>query len=288
METPRVSIVLAFLNAERTLEPAIRSIVKQSYPHWELILLDDGSVDKSLDIAKRFEDGRIRIVADGKKLRLPYRLNQGVKLSRGEYIARMDADDIAYPSRIETQLKFLEKHPHIDLVASRVIIFDAQGQIVGTYPFRQKHSDICKRPWAGFYFPHPTWMGKSSWFRCNPYNVLTPKTQDQELLLRTYERSCFACIPEILLGYRKSRLSLRTILTGRYLYSRMLIEKAFCQNRFFFALGIFEQALKFMIEAFAIVSGMNYKVLRHRALPVSCADIKNWEDVWNSCQSQSS
>jgi glycosyltransferase involved in cell wall biosynthesis len=284
VKTPRVSIVLAFFNAEQTLEPAIRSIIKQSYPHWELILLDDGSTDNSLVIAKHFEDSRIRVVADGKNLKLPSRLNQGISLSRGKYIARMDADDIAYPSRIETQLKFLDKHPYIDLVASRVIIFEAQGKIVGTYPYRKRHSDICKRPWAGFYLPHPTWMGKSSWFKCNPYNVLTSKTQDQELLLRTYDNSKFACVPEILLGYRKSNLSLRNIFIGRYLYSRMLIKKAFSRNRMYFALGIVEQALKLGIEAFAIVSGMNYKILKHRALPVSDADLKKWEAVWESCR----
>lgn len=284
MKTPRVSIVLSFYNAEQTLEPAIRSIIKQSYPHWELILLDDGSTDNSLIVAKHFEDSRIRVVADGKNLKLPLRLNQGISLSRGKYIARMDADDIAYPSRIETQLKFLEKHPRIDLVASRVIIFEAQGRIVGTYPYRKKHSDICKRPWAGFYLPHPTWMGKSSWFKFNPYNVLTSKTQDQELLLRTYDKSQFACVPEILLGYRKSNLSLKNMFIGRYLYSRMLIKKAFSRNRMSFALGIVEQALKFAIEAFAIVSGMNYKILKHRALPVSDVDIKKWEAVWESCR----
>ena len=129
-------------------------------------------------------------------------------------------------------------------------------------------------------------MGKSSWFRSNPYNVLTFKAQDQELLLRTYRKSHFACVPEILLGYRKSHLSLRNMLTGRYLYSRMLIEQAFRQNRFIFALGAFEQTLKFMIEAFAVVSGLNYKVLRHRALPVPVADIKYWENVWNTCRRQ--
>lgn len=284
MKTPRVSIVLAFFNAGQTLASAIRSIVKQTYPQWELILLDDGSTDNSLSIARRFDDSRIRIVADGKNYKLPQRLNQGVALSRGKYIARMDADDIAYPSRIETQLKFLQEHPHIDIVASRVIIFEAHGKIVGTYPFRQEHADICRRPWAGFYFPHPTWMGKTSWFKRYPYNVLTFKTQDQDLLLRTYDNSQFACVPEILLGYRKNNLSLRNMLTGRYLYSRMLIKKAFNRNKPYFALGIFEQALKFTIEAFAIVSGMGYKVLKHRALPVSDIEVKKWETVWDSCK----
>ena len=264
--------------------PAIRSILNQSYPYWELILLDDGSTDNSLEIARHFKDKRIRVFADGKNLKLARRLNQGVDMSRGEYIARMDADDISYPTRIETQLKYLREHPHIDLVASRIVIFDTDGQVVGTYTFRETHPDICRRPWAGFYFPHPTWMGKSSWFRANPYNVHTFKAQDQELLLRTYDKSRFACVPEILLGYQKSRLSLRNIMIGRYLYSRMLFDKAMRQNRFYFALGIFEQTLKFMIEVCAIVSGLNYKVLRHRALPASSAEIRAWEGVWNACR----
>jgi glycosyltransferase involved in cell wall biosynthesis len=284
---PRVSIVLAFFNAEPTLGPAILSIINQSYPNWELILLDDGSTDNSLEVARRFEDPRIRIVADGRNLKLARRLNQGVMLSRGDYIARMDADDISYPARIETQLQYLKEHPHIDLVASRVVIFETNGRIVGTYPFREKHADICRRPWAGFYLPHPTWMGKAAWFRINPYNARTLKAQDQELLLRTYDKSRFASVPEILLGYHKNQLSLKNIMIGRYLYSRMLIDKAKRQNKPFFALGIFEQALKFMIEVGAIVSGLNYKVLKHRALPVSDTEMRDWENVWNSCRRES-
>ena len=282
MKYPRVSILLPFFNAEQTLGPAIRSIIQQSYPHWELILIDDGSTDHSLAMVKRFDDPRIRVVSDRRNLKLPRRLNQGVKLSRGKYIARMDADDVAYPARIETQLQFLEHNPQIDMVASRVIIFNAQGNIVGTYPFKQTHADICRRPWAGFYFPHPTWMGKSSWFKLNPYDELSYKTQDQELLLRTFAKSRFACVPEILLGYRQDEISLRKILVGRYAYSRMLIKTAFHQNKIYLSLGIVEQLLKFVVDAFAIVTGMNYKVLKHRALPVTRQEMMNWKNVWNT------
>jgi hypothetical protein len=127
-------------------------------------------------------------------------------------------------------------------------------------------------------------MGNTVWFRQNPYNISTPKAQDQELLLRTYEHSRFACLPEILLGYRKSKLSLRTLLTGRYNYSRMLIQKAVNEKQYFFAFGVLEQMVKFMVETFAISTGLNYRVLQHRAVSVSRRESEIWEKVWNACR----
>ncbi len=277
---PLVSIGMSVFNCESTLGQAIRSILQQTYDNWELILIDDGSQDKTVAVANRYQDRRIRIIVDGKNKQLAARLNQAVRESRGKYFARMDADDIAYPSRLKAQVQFLEDHPGIELVGSRVMIFSGKGRIIGTYPFKKNHAEICSRPWAGFYLPHPTWMGNTVWFRQNPYNISIPKAQDQELLLRTYEQSRFFCLPEILLGYRKSKLSLRTLLTGRYYYSRMLIQKAVNEKQYFFAFGVLEQMVKFMVETFAITTGLNYRVLQHRAVSVSGRESEIWEKVW--------
>ena len=278
---PLVSIGMSVFNCESTLGQAIRSILQQTYDNWELILIDDGSQDKTVAVANRYQDRRIRIIVDGKNKRLAARLNQAVRESRGKYFARMDADDIAYPSRLKAQVQFLEDHPGIELVGSRVMIFSGKGRIIGTYPFKKNHAEICSRPWAGFYLPHPTWMGNTVWFRQNPYNISIPKAQDQELLLRTYEQSRFFCLPEILLGYKKSKLSLRTLLTGRYYYSRMLIQKAVNEKQYFFAFGVLEQMVKFMVETFAITTGLNYRVLQHRAVSVSGRESEIWEKVWS-------
>ena len=281
---PLVSIGMSVFNCESTLGQAIRSILQQTYDNWELILIDDGSQDKTVAVANRYQDRRIRIIVDGKNKQLAARLNQAVRESRGKYFARMDADDIAYPSRLKAQVQFLEDHPGIELVGSRVMIFSGKGRIIGTYPFKKNHAEICSRPWAGFYLPHPTWMGNTVWFRQNPYNISIPKAQDQELLLRTYEQSRFFCLPEILLGYRKSKLSLRTLLTGRYYYSRMLIQKAVNEKQYFFAFGVLEQMVKFMVETFAITTGLNYRVLQHRAVSVSGRESEIWEKVWKACR----
>jgi glycosyltransferase involved in cell wall biosynthesis len=91
---PLVSIGMPVFNCERTLSTAIQSILNQTYANWELIIIDDGSKDKTLEIAKSFRDPRIEVINDGQNQRLPIRLNQAIALSRGKYFARMDGDDV--------------------------------------------------------------------------------------------------------------------------------------------------------------------------------------------------
>ena len=281
-----VSIVLSVFNAEDTLGAAIRSIVGQTYANWELILMDDGSTDKSLDIARAFADPRINILADGKNMKLPARLNQGVAMSQGKYVARMDADDISYPERLMTQVEFLESHQNIDILGSKVLIFCENGVVVGTYPFRQNHEDICRHPWDGFYLPHPTWMGKTAWFKSNPYREDALRMEDQDLLLRTYRKNRFECLPQTLMGYRQTTLSLKNILLGRHNFSLALIKMALKMKHYNLIIGVLVQALKALVDMFAITTGLNYRILQHRALPVSRAEAEKWEQVWRDCNNE--
>ncbi|MBW1782941.1 MAG: glycosyltransferase family 2 protein [Deltaproteobacteria bacterium] len=279
---PLVSIGMSVFNCGSTLVPSIRSLLHQTYDNWELILIDDGSTDDTPSLVKEFHDQRIRFIVDGLNKGLAVRLNQAVDLSRGTYFARMDGGDVAYPERLAVQLRFLEAHSRVDLVASRVIIFRGPGCVVGTYPFFQTHEAICKRPWAGFQFPHPTWMGKTEWFRKNRYSSSMRKSQDQELLLRTYRQSRFESLDHILLGYRKDRLSLRDILKSRYSFSQSLMMRAGRDRNPVLVLGVLENALKALIETFSITTGLDYRILRRRALPVALEEIYRWQRVWRA------
>ena len=281
--SPLISVLLPVFNAEKTLGAAIRSILLQEFVDWELIILDDGSSDRSLQIAGRFKDSRIRIISDGRNIKLPSRLNHGIRLSKGKYIARMDADDISFPNRLETQVKFLEANSEIDLTASRVLIFNNAGNVIGTYPYRQKHSEICNQPWKGFYFPHPTWMGKRRWFNSNLYQYGAHRMEDQDLLLRTYKRSQFECLPVFLLGYRQAGLSLKNILIGRYNLSKSYLKYLFTEKPSKALEGVFWQFAKAAIDIFAISSNLEYKVLKHRAMPAPDEDIDNWNKIWQRC-----
>lgn len=122
MTRPTVSIVLPVYNAGSVLQQALLSLSHQTFRDWELILIDDGSTDGCLS-GFRPADGRIILIQDGANRGLAARLNEGIDHARGKYLARMDQDDIAYPERLEAQVNFLGKHPEIDLVAARTLLF---------------------------------------------------------------------------------------------------------------------------------------------------------------------
>ena len=121
-----ISIGIPFYNAQQYLGYAIGSVLSQTYENWELILVNDGSTDNSLNIANMYaeEDSRIRVVSDSRNKKLPYRLNQLIEESTGDFIARMDADDIMHPERLEKQLSFLETNKRYDLVSTGLVSID--------------------------------------------------------------------------------------------------------------------------------------------------------------------
>lgn len=198
-----VTVALSVLNGGEVLEYAVRSVMKQSWPHWELLLLDDGSTDEAINRLPFLSDPRIVVIRDGQNLGLAYRLNQAVNLAKGKYFARMDHDDINHPERFARQVAFLDRHSEVDLLATQCLTMDEQERLIGRLPSAIKHSDICRRPWQGFYMAHPSWMGRTEWFRRNVYQDPAPYCcEDQELLLRAHYSSCYHTLSEHLLAYR--------------------------------------------------------------------------------------
>ena len=281
---PLISIAMPVHNAARTLHRAVSSVIWQTYPHWELILIDDGSTDATGRIAAGFSDSRIKIVSDNRKLGLAARLNQALDICRGEYFARLDADDIAYPERLQRQVEFLQQHAEIDLLGTGAVVFGNDGAAVGIFPQRQTHDEICRNPWSGFYLAHPTWMGKTEWFRIHRYRNEMRKAQDQDLLLRSWRTSRFACLPEILTGYAQETLSLKKILITRYYFSMALARAAASHGQYLSGLlALLSQAAKGMVDAFSILTGLERVILRHRALPVTGQERERWEQCWSAC-----
>jgi glycosyltransferase involved in cell wall biosynthesis len=203
MPEPLVTVIMPVYNAGPYLRQAVLSIVRQTFGDWELLIIDDGSTDGAMELIADIVDARIRRIRNPTNLGLAATLNIGIELARGEFIARMDQDDIAYPERLERQLAMLHADPTLDLVAVRCLAIDRKGDIVGALPFALSHEMLCKMPWRGFYLPHPTWLGRTEWFRRYRYAVPGPYlSEDQELLLRSYRDSRFAVTPEILFAYR--------------------------------------------------------------------------------------
>lgn len=273
---------MAVFNSERTLPLALRSIIWQTCPHWELILIDDGSSDGTLHIARQFADPRIRMVADGQHLGLSRRLNQAVAASRGTYFARMDGDDIAYPERLERQIAYLQAHPAVDLVGSQVLVFGEDGRPLGKPHIPETHAEICARAFLDVLpLRHPTFLGSRAWFRRHRYDDEAIKTQDQILLLRSYRSSTYANVPEILLGYREEQLDLRKMLLTRYFVLPFMLRELLRHGQPGLALrASLRQMIKGLVEVLAVGSGLKYGLLGHRLGQMSLAEQQRWQAIW--------
>lgn len=199
-----VSIGIPFYNADSYLEYAILSVLNQSYNNWELILLDDGSTDNSLEIAKRFSGNnpRIRVYSDGINKGLPIRLNEITKLAKGYYYCRMDSDDIMTVNRLEKQIKYLEENPNVDVIGGGCYSIDNDNNIKGIRIPKSKiksNIEILKHS----FFIHPTVIGKTEWFKSNPYNSIAIRMEDKELWLRTIPKSEFYNLQQPVIFYRE-------------------------------------------------------------------------------------
>lgn len=192
--SPVVTVGIPFYNAESTLADAIRSVFAQTLTDWELVLVDDGSTDGGLDVARSIDDPRVRVVCDGRHLALAARLNQIATLARGEFIARLDADDLMHPDRLRAQVSYLQANPAVDVVGTGMYILDGSGQPiacrrVGAAP--ASRDLFVKGPLA-----HATVTGRTRWFLSYPYDEAYASTQDRELWCRAFATSRFANLAE--------------------------------------------------------------------------------------------
>jgi glycosyltransferase involved in cell wall biosynthesis len=214
--SPYVSVILPVYNNERTVLSAVQSILKQSFTDFELIIVNDGCTDQTIARLSELQDERIKIIGDADNLGLPRRLNQGLDAARGKYIARMDGDDLSRHDRFLKQVTFLDKNPEIDLVAGRAAVFDDEGRILGLLPFAGNHDQITCRVWNNIPMPHPTWMMRKEWGLKHRYAVPEIwRAEDQDLLLRAYKQSHYACLEDILLYYRQGRFNFKKSFLAR-------------------------------------------------------------------------
>lgn len=282
MDEPLVSVGLQFFNNETTLHLAIQSILSQSYQNWELILHNDGSRDRSLDIARNFRDPRIRLFTDGANRKRPVRINESLSLAKGKYYALMDGDDVSYPNRLLKQVEYLERYPSVDLLAAGMIVFNNAGKPIGKRQPLTTHEEICAKPWAGFPMAQPTFMGRTDWFKRHYYDSRARGgVEDQDLLLRAYQSSRFANLPDILVGYRETGLRLKKIVVRRYFFSCSLIRQFRRQGRLDLVVrSVAGQLAKAMLDCVAVGTGLGYRILQHRARPITDIERCAWERVW--------
>lgn len=199
---PTVTVLLPAYNAAGWLCAAVQSVLTQSFRDFELVVIDDGSKDATPDVLATYSDPRIRIVRHETNRGLVAALNHGIDVAEGRYIARMDADDVAHPRRLERQVQFLEKCHNVGICGTwfRAV---GRGRPSASRP-PTHHDEISALLFFRSAFGHPTVMFRRALLDQGGlrYDTRARHAEDFDLWVRARERTRFANLPKYLLDYR--------------------------------------------------------------------------------------
>jgi glycosyltransferase involved in cell wall biosynthesis len=211
-------------NTEAYLEAAIQSIRAQTYRKFEFIIVNDQSSDRSPKILRDYarRDKRIRLLHNRTNLKLSRSLNRAIKASRGEYLVRMDSDDVALPDRIAKQVAYMDAHPEVGVAGGAMDLIDGQGRVIGVRRYFQTDARIRARIFRYSPFSHPTIvLRKAVLLRAGLYDPACNPAEDYELYFRLGRLAKFGNLAETLLRYRIVPKSMTTGST-RAMESRTL------------------------------------------------------------------
>ncbi|HLT73023.1 MAG TPA: glycosyltransferase [Cyclobacteriaceae bacterium] len=218
MSDPAISVVMPVFNSERYLVEAIESILNQTFTDFEFLIFDDGSADRSPKIIRKYAEKDTRIVAEFSPVNrgYVYYLNEGIRRSRGQYIARMDSDDVAVPMRFDVQKRFLDENPDIGIVGSATIEIDPEGKELGIH---KRPTGRSSTEWHTFFlnpFAHPSVMYRRNVFDAvQLYNHESMPSEDYDLWCRMLGEWSFANIADPLIKRRTHGQSVTAVGRSR-------------------------------------------------------------------------
>ena len=197
--TPKVTVFIPVFNREKYAGEAIDSILAQTFSDFEILLVDDGSTDHSVDMIRSYADQRIRLVCNEENLGIPKTRNKGVELARGQYMAMLDSDDRAYPDRLEKQVAFLDTHPQYAQVGSWCRMMDAQGRALNRIKRQPVWSDdIHAQLLFRCAMSNRSIMARTAILQEYRYRNDYPRCQDYELHVRLAKHYKLGNLPECL------------------------------------------------------------------------------------------
>lgn len=221
--TVKVTVFIPVYNGERFLAEAIDSVLAQTYRDFELLIVDDGSTDGSVDIVRRYGDPRIRLERNERNRGGPYTRNRGLQLAKGEYLAVLDADDVCEPHRLEQCVAFLDCHPEMAAVGSAGTYIDEEGRVLFVVQPPTSWEAVRAQIFIRNCFLHSSVM-----FRRAPvlaiggYDERLPYAQDYDLFLRLGAEHPLANLLSPLVRYRvhREQVSQRKLVSQRRLANR--------------------------------------------------------------------
>ena len=207
---------MSVFNEEHRLSNAIESILMQSYQSWLLILINDASTDNSQRVISHYVEKhkRITCIVNKSNKGLAYSLNKAIESCNSEYIARMDADDIAFPDRLETQLRYLEGHPEIDVLGTGAEVVNINNDKSIVLKLENHNAILNSIEKINPFFHSSVMMRRSFIESLGGYNVKCLRAQDYDLWLRGVDRFKYHNLQEVLMIYSSSNQSFKSIYYG--------------------------------------------------------------------------
>ena len=203
MKNPKVTVLMSVYNGEKYLQEAVDSILGQTFKDFEFLIVNDGSTDKTGKILESYNDPRIKIINNEKNIGLTKSLNKGLKLARGEYIARQDADDISMPERLEKEVEFLNQNRSAGLVGTDYLIINEKGKVVHIVKCLNGSRELRIKLLEGNQFGHGSVMLRRECIgKVGTYREEFKFAQDYDLCLRIAEVYDVANISEPLYKWR--------------------------------------------------------------------------------------
>jgi glycosyltransferase involved in cell wall biosynthesis len=201
---PRVTVLMPVYNAEKYVKKAIDSILNQTFKDFEFLLINDGSTDKTPMILQNYHDPRIKIINHEKNLGIARSLNGGIEIACGEYIARMDADDISLQERLMQQVAFLDQHPEIGVLGAAMEVINDEDVTIGKMDVVEENETLQSLLLVNNVIHHPTIMVRARLMKeAGGYNEKLPHVEDYDLWRRLSRVSQLANLPDVLVRYRR-------------------------------------------------------------------------------------
>ncbi len=201
---PKVSVIMPVYNGEKYLGCAIESVLNQTYKDFELIIIDDGSIDGSANIVSQYADPRITLIQNESNFGTAVTRNVGLANANGKYVALLDCDDIASPDRLSVQIDFLENHREIVMIGSRVAIIDEDGNSTGMlWEYPAPAAQIPSILLFHNYFAQSAICARMSCLVQNRYRPEYPLAEDYDLWVRVARMGKVWNLPKCLVQYRE-------------------------------------------------------------------------------------
>jgi glycosyltransferase involved in cell wall biosynthesis len=272
-----ITVIMGVYNGEATVARAVRSIQDQTYPDWDMIIVDDGSTDRSGAILEELasQDRRLSILTQPSNRGLAASLNLGLRQARGPWIARMDDDDISLPQRFEQQVNFLSAHPAVDVLGTGAYVLDEGGHGSPKLyrDLRESHSEIVSHLVWESPFIHPTIMARKEFFTSlGGYDEGLRRAQDRDLFYRGYKYFTYHNLKTPLIYYYVQP----EITLARVFYRSIVLIKAGRRGHELMkcALPILKEACSFILYKVLPASSFHYLQILFKSLKMIRTE--NW------------